>query len=158
MTQTETTLLKLRLEERLERVKSVFFLRAGEDSGHKQLDKDILMARAISYERHLTNAGVLPEEYDKVYEISRRLYVENGIKGPFGIDEILRGALALQASKQGAQIYKPSERVQKVDCKDCEGTGLEFSKHEDGRLDRIQYETVEGKKKAKKCLKCYGKL
>jgi hypothetical protein len=140
----------------LERIKSVFFLRAGEDSGHKQLDTNILMARAISYERHLTNAGILPEDYDRVYELARRLYVEDGKKGPFGIDEILRGALALKENLKVVQSYTPDEKIQRIDCKECEGTGLDFSKHTDGRLDRIQYETIEGKKKAKHCKNCYG--
>lgn len=155
MTQTETTLSTQFFNERVEKVKSVFFLRAGEDSGNKQLDTEVLFARAISYERHLTNFGVLPSEYNKVYEIARKLYVEAGAIGPFGIDEILLGAIAIKEAKNGTKDFKPEVKIERVECTECEGTGLEFSKHKDGRLDRIQYETVEGKKKAKRCKNCY---
>lgn len=135
--------------ERLEAIKSTFFLRRGEDSGTKQLDVEVLMARTISCERHLTNKGIVPEDYNIVYELAVQIHVEKGANGPFGIDEILTGANEFITRKQQAVRFVAEEKVKKIPCEYCNGTSLEKVE------GKIQYNVVEGKKVAKRCVHCY---
>lgn len=143
------------LNQRLEKIKEVFFLREREDSSQRQLDTQVLIARTVSYERHLTNLGIVPEDYTKVYELARLIYVQEGTNGPFGINEVLKGAQNLKELKKQATRFSPEAKVDKIPCQSCDGTGLEYSRKADGSLGKIQYEVIKGKKRAKHCLDCY---
>jgi hypothetical protein len=154
-TYLQTSKISSSRKERLEKIKSIFFLRNLEDSGQKQLDTEVLRARVISYERHLTNYGIEPENYEKVYEMAVKLYVDNGNKGPFGIYEILEGAKALNSSIPLKPSFPEEGKVEKIKCDFCNGTSLEYSRDSKGNLGKIKYETIKGKKVAKRCTYCY---
>jgi len=137
------------LKDRLDSVLAVFIVRRAEDSGQKQLNEKLAKARAISYEKHLTLLGIAPKDYDRVYELAVQAYTEDGVKGPFGIDEILVGARKFLAQTFPTKVFT-KERKEKNDCATCHSTGLQFDSQ-----GKIIYEILEGKKQAKRCLDCY---
>jgi len=132
--------------DRLEAVRDSFIIRRQEDSRQKQLDVRITKSLTVSYEKHLTNLGIHPAHYDKVYELATLIYNEKEIKGPFGVDDIIKGAMKFK------EINKPVEdkgfkliKQEKNPCPVCKGTGLKFEK------GIILYDS---NKKAVKCENC----
>lgn len=125
---------------------ATFILRRTEDAQLKQPDVEIAKVRAISYEKHLTALGINPEDYDTVYSLAVIAHNERGALGPFGIDAIIQGAQRFIQSK-----VTPSEHIRerkvKVECEECNGTGLKFD-----FLGKILYDE---NKKVVKCEKCY---
>ncbi len=142
-------------QERLEAVKATFFVRRQEDSGLKPLEPEILKARCLSYERHLTKQGISPKDYDEIYEIAVEIYNDRGALGPFGIDFVVQAAKRFKERKEYEGEYTKLLK-NKSDCQHCLGTSLEHTKNEEGKLENIVYETVNGKKIAKRCEYCYG--
>lgn len=125
-----------------------FIVRRSEDSLQKQPEPLIARARCISYEKHLTNMGVHPQDYDKVYELAVQIYNETSIQGPFGIDYIIQGVRRFTEKKVKPVVFK-LEKVERHDCSFCNGTGIKFDS-----LGKIVYEEVNGKKKVQKCEEC----
>jgi hypothetical protein len=103
---------------------------------------------AISYEKHLTNLGIHPDYYDKVYELATLLYNEKEIKGPFGVDEIVQGAMKFKEINQPPKVSSEFKLLlkERSKCDTCKGTGLIFDK------GKIRYDS---NKKAVKCGDCY---
>lgn len=132
--------------QRLEAVRDSFILRRQEDSRQKQLDNKITKALTISYERHLTNLGIHPDYYDKIYELATLIYNGKEVKGPFGIDDIIQGALKFKKSFEVVEdkTFKLERKV-KNPCPICKGTGLKFEK------GIIVYDS---ERKAVKCENC----
>lgn len=135
-------------KSRLEAVKTVFILRRTEDSQQRQQDIDIVRVRSLSYEKHLTNLGIEPKDYNEVYELSVQAHAEKGASGPFGIDSILIGARRFLETKNVLPKFNKERKI-KTECPTCMSTGLRFD--ESGK---ILYELKGSKREALKCLDC----
>jgi hypothetical protein len=133
----------------LELIRNVFIARRTEDSGHKYPDNELAKKKVLSYERHLDNFGISPLNYVDVYELACIIHATKGANGPFGLDEVIMGASAFLSKKNQVKRFVSEEKVEKKDCPNCDGTGLEYSN------GKIQYEVVAGEKKGKRCKNCY---
>lgn len=143
-TQISSPISKTSRKERVEAVVDVFILRRTEDAQRKQVDPKIAVGRAESYEKHLTNLGIQSCDYNKVYEMAVLAHNEQEVKGPFGIDEIIQGAIRFKNLKTPIQKFS-KEFKNIVACATCSGTGLKF---ENGKI-------VFGQnKKAEECEDC----
>lgn len=104
----------------------------------------------MSYEKHLTNLGIEPKDYNEVYELSVQAHAEKGASGPFGIDSILIGAKRFLDAKNILPKFTKEKKF-KTRCTTCQSTGLRFDD-----AGKILYENDGDKKKALKCLDCDG--
>ena len=145
-----------RLEDKLEAVRATFFLRRQEDSGQKLPEPEVLKQRCFSYEKHLTRQGIQIHEYDAIYELAVEIYNEKGAPGPFGVDYVVQAARRYKSNKKEEAVPFKKQLKARNECEECLGTSLEHTKTEDGKLDSIVYEIIDGKKKAKRCVYCYG--
>lgn len=84
------------------------------------------------------------------------IYNENGAnKGPWGVDYVIQACKKFKNKPKTYERFEKEVRV-KNDCVHCLGTSLEHTKNEEGKLEDIVYEEIEGKKVAKRCEYCYG--
>jgi hypothetical protein len=109
----------------MEQMKTVIMRRA-EDSGQRQLDNAIIALRAASYVRHMEANGVLPQDYNAVYELAVAIYNEQEIKGPFGVDFMVQAAKRLQEVKIGVKSYQKPTRRGLVSCTTCQGSKMSY--------------------------------
>jgi predicted methyltransferase len=106
---------------------ATFIVRRVEDTGQREPDVEIAIARAKSMERHLTGMGIHPANYDVIYEMAVQLYNQEDIKGPFGVDWVVKAAQKFNQKLRPVVEFKKVEK-NKVECMSCSGTGLKFDK------------------------------
>lgn len=146
-TQTSSKEFDEQRAKRVTRAIEVFVLDYLKAAGHKVIDSELMKSKGTMYERQLTNLGIKLEDYEAVYDNAVVEHNKHNPNGPFGIDDVVKGAQVFVANKNAPKMFVKEEKVLNT-CTSCGGTGLEF---EDGK---IKYELIDGKKKAVKCNDC----
>lgn len=158
-TKTRLNPQEAEIQDRQNMVLNSIILRRQEDSGLKPVEDKILAARSASIERHLTNLGISPSQYEQVYELAVQIYNETDLKGPFGIDFLIQaGKRIKEAINYNARFKKPTGQVRLLSsapsCKLCNGTKLMYKYDTAGNPIGVLYEEVDGKRKAMPCKEC----
>jgi hypothetical protein len=125
------------------------------------LEKEELKLKAISFEMHLTNAGLKPEKYERAYILALKIYNETDFgKGPFNINHLIQAAMRIRAAEQRAIMYPVSKPAPlqkalppKPLCEICKGTLIEFFTNARGER-KIAYEWIGPKRVHRKCPVC----
>lgn len=102
-------------------------MRRQEDSGQRQLSEDIIALRAASFYSHMNSLGVSPEKYTEVYEAAVRIYNEQEIKGPFGVDHMIQAVRRMQEVSKEYVIYKRPEGKLLGSCSRCQGSKISYN-------------------------------
>ena len=130
------------------------------DMGLPPLDDRVLLARAVSWEEHLTNMGCKPKDYERVYKLALQNYTNNA---PFSIYDLLN------AWRQIREVEHASQQVPKWDgrrynsnvkreelCLLCNGSTMDWHRDENGKKLSLKFIEVNGKSQVATCPECEG--
>lgn len=137
-------------KERLEAITTQILLRRQEDSGVRPLPSELIKIRAISYERHLTNLGIEPQDYAAIYELAMQIYNADENHGAFNVDYLIKAAQRHNLLKvKKMQTVRAVKKLPHSTCTVCRGTTLKFT--QEGKTMHIAYEEIDGKLIPQRC-------
>jgi hypothetical protein len=121
------------------------------DKGMAPLEDRILVATAVSWEKHLTNFGVPHGRYDEVYEDAVNHYKD---EAPFSVHDMLAAWRRIRERENYDRKYPqvsecPALPAPKLrNCPLCRGTKIKMVE------GRAQYVTVDGQRQVERCQDC----
>jgi hypothetical protein len=159
MTQSSTEALEKKSETTItERRKAVMMIleRLHLDMSLPPLDERMLLARAASWEEHLTGEGCKPKDYGRIYKLALSKYTNNA---PFNIYDLLNAWRQIrEVEHRSAQIpmFKSTPWSKEANtCKRCNGTTVDCL-DEQGNWKGVSYIEVNGRSQTVPCPECEG--